>query len=55
MALFGVELDAKVKKINTEFRLFLSKHRGGVSIRNLRRLFEYCHINGNRVLEYSEF
>lgn len=36
MALFGVGLDVTQKRLNTEFKLFLGKNKGGRSIRHLK-------------------
>ena len=36
MALFGVGLDVTQKRLNNEFKLFLGKNKGGISIRNLK-------------------
>ncbi len=40
MTNYGIGLDVNVKRINTEFRLFMSKNPGALSIRNLRKSFE---------------
>ena len=40
MAIYGVGLDATVNRINNEFRMFMSREPGKLSIRNLRKGFE---------------
>jgi hypothetical protein len=39
MALFGVGLDVTLNRLNNEFKLFLSKNKGGLSSRHLKREF----------------
>lgn len=49
MSLYGVAIEIEVKRINTQFKIFLQK-RGGVGIRSLAAIFKKFDKNGNKKL-----
>lgn len=55
MSLYGVGLDVQVEKINTELRLFVSRQKGGLSLRNLSKIFDSVDRNRNGKLDLEEF
>jgi hypothetical protein len=46
MSLYGVGLEIEVKRIQTQFKLFLQK-RKGVAIRTLEAIFKRADKSGN--------
>jgi hypothetical protein len=54
MSLYGVGLEIEVKRINTQFKIFIQK-RGGVGIRALAAIFKKFDKNGNNTLNQEEF
>lgn len=55
MSLYGVGLNVQVQKINTEFRLYISKQKGGLNIRSLKEVFTQFDANRNGKLDIDEF
>ncbi len=51
MSLYGVGLNVQVKRIINDFKLYVSKQKGGVSIRNLKKVFHEYDKNGNGKLD----
>jgi hypothetical protein len=54
MSLYGVGLEIEVKRIQTQFKLFLQK-RQGVAIRTLESIFKRSDKSGNGKLNQQEF
>jgi hypothetical protein len=54
MALYGVGLDITVTRINNQFKMNI-KHRGGIGIKSIGRLFRRFDTNGNKKLDIVEF
>jgi hypothetical protein len=40
MALYGVGMDVNLKRINLDFRLYIANKQGGISVRNLEKIFK---------------
>lgn len=49
MSLHGVGLEIEVKRINTQFKIFIQK-KGGIGIRALATIFKKFDKNGNKTL-----
>jgi hypothetical protein len=54
MSLYGVGLEIEVKRINTQFKIFLQKKQK-VGIKSLASIFKKADKNGNKVLDQEEF
>ncbi|KAL4453685.1 hypothetical protein ABPG74_009581 [Tetrahymena malaccensis] len=55
MSLYGVGLNVQVDRIKTEFRLYVSKQKGGLNVRNLRRIFEQLDYQQSGQLNLDDF
>jgi hypothetical protein len=54
MAFYGVGCDVKVKELNLQFKMHIQS-RGGLGLRNLKRVLRQNDFNGNGKLDVAEF
>ena len=54
MAFYGVGMDVKVKELNLQFKMHIQS-RGGMGLRNLKRVLDQADFNGNKKLDVAEF
>ena len=54
MAFYGVGMDVKVKELNLQFKMQIQS-RGGMGLRNLKRVLDQADYNGNKKLDVAEF
>lgn len=54
MAFYGVGCDVKVKELNLQFKMHIQS-RGGLGLRNLKRIMMSHDYNGNGKLDSAEF
>ena len=54
MAFYGVGCDVKVKELNLQFKMHIQS-KGGLGLRNLKRVLNQYDYNGNKKLDATEF
>lgn len=54
MSLYGVGLEIEVKRITTNFKIFLQK-KERIGIKSLAAIFKKSDRNGNKTLDQDEF
>lgn len=54
MSLYGVGLEIEVKRITTQFKIFLQKKKGS-GLKSLASIFKKSDKNKNKTLDQEEF